>query len=130
MTTDELVRLIEQDTARHRAPGHDPDEEHFGYPCIATIGTLFPLAGVPRRTIEEAIQQARLEGVPILTDGGLRVAQTAEDAWRLYRSLRARMVTQQRTAWAVRSQAMVMQRAERAVPAEQMPAATLWELVA
>lgn len=37
---------------------------------------------------------------------------------------------QQRTAWAVRSQAMLMQRAERAVPAEQMPAATLWELAA
>ena len=80
--------------------------------------------------VHVAIQQARLEGVPILTDGGVRVAQTAEETWTLYRWLRARMVTQQRTAWAVRSQAMLMQRAERAVPAEQLPAATLWDLAA
>lgn len=113
MTTEELLRLIEQETARHRRPGHEPREEHPWESCTLTIGTLFPVAGVPRRVIEEAIQTARLEGVPILTDGGIRVAQTAEETWTLYRWLRARMVTQQRTAWAVRSQAMLMARAER-----------------
>ena len=116
MTTDELVRLIEQDAASHRL--HDCDEEHPYRAPIVTIGSLFPLAGVTRRAIEEAIQQARLEGTPIITDGGIRVAQTAEEAFGLYRWLRARLVTQQRTAWAVRSQAMVMQRGERQRPAE------------
>ena len=103
MTTDELVRLIEQVQA-------DIPWDHYDRP---TIGMLASVAGVPDRVIQEAIQTARLEGVPIITDGGLRVAQTSEEAFALYRWLRARMVTQQRTAWAVRSQAMVMQRGER-----------------
>lgn len=103
MTTDELVRLIEQVQA-------DIPWEHYDRP---TIGMLASVAGVPTRTVESAIQTARLEGTPIITDGGIRVAQTAEEAFGLYRWLRARLVTQQRTAWAVRSQAMLMQRGER-----------------
>ena len=122
MTTDELVRLIDQDNASHRL--HDCAEDHPYTPSHSTIGSLYDLAGTNRRTIEEAIQTARLEGVPILTDGGVRVARTAVEAFGLYRWLRARMVTQQRTAWAVRSQAMLMQRGERA---ERDVPATLWE---
>jgi len=129
MTTEELVRLIEQDNASHRR--HDCAEVHPFMPGYTTIGSLYDLAGVNRRTIEEAIQTARLEGVPVLTDGGVRVAQTAEEAFGLYRWLRSRMVTQMKTAWAVRSQAMLMQRGERewraqAHPIELVEAPTLW----
>ncbi len=114
MTTDELVRLIEMADARHRLGAHDPAVEHRGAGCAVTIGDLSSLSGVARRTIEDAIQHARLEGTPIITDGGIRVARTAAEAHALYRWLRARMLTQSRTAWAVRSQAMLMQRGERA----------------
>lgn len=108
MTTEELLRLIEQETARHRRPGHEPREDHPYQSCIVTIGDLFPVAGVPRRVIEEAIQQARLEGVPIITDGGVRVAQTAEEANALADWLDARMDSQRRTRDAVRAAAAEM----------------------
>ena len=114
MSTDDLVRLIEMADARHRLGAHDPAVEHPVAGCSVTIGDLSSLAGVARRTIEDAIQHARLGGAPIITDGGIRVARTAKEAHALYRWLRARLATQQRTAWAVRSQAMVMQRGERA----------------
>ena len=131
MTTEELVRLIEQETARHRRPGHDPSEDHPWESCTLTIGTLFPVAGVPRRVIEEAIQQARLEGVPIITDGGVRVAQTAEEARALSGWLWGRIRSQMETAQSVEATvAQWEEREKHAVPAEQMPAATLWELVA
>jgi len=130
VTTEELLRLIEQQTARHRHPSHDPAEEHPNMVCAVTIGNLFPVAGVPRRTIEEAIQTARLEGVPIITDGGIRVAQDSAEAMALYRWLRARLVTQQRTAWAVRSQALLMARAERRRAAEAAEQPTLWGVAA
>lgn len=124
MTTDELLHLIDQETARHRIPGHHHDIP--GSPCVATIGSL---AGThaTRRSIEEAIQQARLEGVPVITDGGLRVATTAAEAHALYRWLRARLVTQNRTAWAVRSAAMLMERGERAKAQREAAQATLWD---
>lgn len=120
MTTDELVQLIEQDAASHRL--HDCEDVHPYQAPIVTIGSLFVRAGCTRRAVEEAIQQARLEGVPIITDGGIRVAQTSAEAFGLYRWLRARLVTQQRTAWSVRSQAMLMQRGERTAAAvERIP---------
>ena len=128
MTTDELLRLIEQDAARHRLPGHDPAEEHFGYPCIVTIGSLFQLAGVPRRTIEEAIQQARLEGVPIITDGGVRVAQTAEEARALAGWLWGRIRSQMDTAQAVEATALRWETEAAAAPTE--PVQQSLELVA
>ena len=112
MTTTELVRLIEADTAGHRL--HQCDVEHPMRAPIVTIGSLSTRAGTPRRSVEEAIQTARLDGVPVITDGGIRVAGTADEALALYRWLRARMLTQSRTVWAVRSQALMMQRAERA----------------
>ena len=129
MTTAELLRLIEKVDALHRAPDHDSREHLPSHGCIVTIGQLFSVGGVPRRVIEEAIQTARLEGVPIITDGGVRVAQTSAEAFQLYRWLRARLVTQQRTAWAVRSQAMLMERGERrrrAPVADQFPQAVMF----
>ena len=115
MTTEELLRLIEQETARHRRPGHEPREDHPYQSCIVTIGDLFPVAGVPRRTIEEAIQAARLEGVPIITDGGVRVAQTAEEARALSGWLWGRIRSQMETAQAVEATAAAWEAREKPV---------------
>lgn len=109
MTTEELLRLIEEETAWHRRPGHDPREHDvFGSTCAVTIGSLFTRAGVPRRTIERAIEAARLEGVPIITDGGIRVAQTAAEATALGDWLDARMDSQRRTRDAVYAAALLL----------------------
>lgn len=104
MTTDELVRLIEQDAASHRL--HDCDEAHRHMAPIVTIGSLFQRAGCTRRAVEEAIQLARLEGVAIITDGGIRVAQTAAEATALGDWLDARMDSQRRTRDAVYAAAL------------------------
>lgn len=128
MTTDELVRLIEQDTARHLLPGHEPDEEHFGYPCIVTIGTLSSLAGVARRTVEHAIETARNEGTPIITDGGVRVAQTAEEARALAGWLWGRIRSQMDTAEAVEATALRWETEAAEAPTE--PVQQSLELVA
>lgn len=125
MTTDELLRLIEQDGARHRLPDHDPRQEHYGYPCWPTIGSLFALGGVPRRTIEEAIHQARLEGVPIVTEGegGVRVAQTPKEAAEQARLLFDRIRSQRLTAIRVWQ---ASRRMRREADARTEPAAVLF----
>lgn len=125
MTTEELVRLIEQDTARHLwCPDDFQMRTHYPAACIVTIGSLSSLSGAPRRSIEEAIQQARLEGVPIITDGGVRVAQTAAEAHQLARWLRARVQSQMDTIAAITSQARLMEAAEKSRPID---AVELWE---
>ena len=122
MTTEELVRLIEAEAAWHRMPGHDPREHQvMGSPCVPTIGSLSSRAGVPRRAIEDAIQTARLEGVPIITDGGIRVAQTAAEATALGDWLDARMDSQRRTRDAVYAAALKLPgpvRAEAPAPSQ------------
>lgn len=114
MTTDELVRLIEAETAGHAGCGKVPD--HWPAGCVVTIGALSSRARVPRRAIEEAVQTARLEGVPIITDGGIRVARTAEEARALAGWLWARIRSQMDTAQAVEATAA---RWEADAPEEQ-----------
>ncbi len=80
MTTADLLDII----ARDRSP-------------VRTIGSLSTHGRCTRRSIEEAIQTARLEGVPVITDGGVRVATTAKEWTTLVDWLDARMVTQRRT---------------------------------
>ena len=106
MTTADLLDII----ARDPSP-------------VRTIGSLSTHGRCTRRSVEEAIQTARLEGVPVITDGGVRVATTSAEAFALHRWLRHRLATQNRTAWAVRSQAMLMDRAERAEAARAVPRA-------
>lgn len=84
------------------------------FPGVLTLDDVAQRIGRPRRVVEEAVQQARLEGQPVITDGGLRLARTSAEAFAIYRALRRRMATQTRTAWAVRSAAMLMERGERA----------------
>lgn len=82
------------------------------FPGVLTLDDVAQRIGRPRRVVEEAVQQARLEGQPVITDGGLRLARTSAEAFAIYRALRRRMATQTRTAWAVRSAAMLMERGE------------------
>lgn len=80
MTTADLLDIIDRDPSQPR-----------------TIGSLAYISGRPRRSIEESIQQARLEGVPVITDGGIRVATTFKEWTALVDWLDARMVTQRQT---------------------------------
>ena len=84
------------------------------FPGVLTLDDVAQRIGRPRRVVEEAVQQARLEGQPVITDGGLRLARTSAEAFAVYRALRRRMTTQTKTAWAVRSAAMLMERGEAA----------------
>lgn len=83
------------------------------FPGVMTIDDVAERFQTTRRTVENAIQQARLEGRPIVTEGGLRIATTSAEAFTVYRALRRRMQTQLKTAWAMRSAAMLMERGER-----------------
>jgi hypothetical protein len=74
-----------------------------------------------RRLVEAAVQQLRLQGVPVCTDGrGAWVARTSQEAYEMYRRLRSRYISQAVTARAVRRTAAAMERRER----QQL---SLWE---
>lgn len=100
------------------------------FPGVMTIDDVAERFREPRRAVEACIQQARLEGHPVVTDGGLRVARTSEEAFTVYRALRRRSMTQVRTAWAVRSAAMLMERGERAARRRALQEAAAAELAA
>ena len=136
MTTEQLRRAIAAAEALHRHPEHEPDADHLvaATPCRVTLDEVALMAGVKRRVVEAAVQQARLEGVPVLTDGGVRIATTAAEAHDLARWLLGRMRTQQETHAAVVSAARLMERAEeqarREAPTAYRPAGsaqpTIW----
>lgn len=124
MTTPELLDLIRRDADSH---AHCDDDQrmrwHFPSGCVVTIGTLAHRAGVPRRDIEEAVQQARLDGAPIVTgDQGIAIATSAAQMLDQYRRLRSRYVHQAVTARAVLRTAKRMKAAEDAAAR-----LTLWE---
>lgn len=104
MTTDELLALIEQDSASHRR--HDCHHEHPGHPPVVTIGSLANLAGVSRRAIEEAIQASRLDDdatFAVDTRKGITVLRDPEAIAALVDWLDARLVTQRRTVNTLRA---------------------------
>ena len=81
--------------------------------------------GVKPRTVEEAIQAARLDGAPILSDAdGYWLAASAEELEAQAARLRARYITQALTARAVRRTARRMREAEAA---RMRPTGTLWD---
>ena len=109
MTTAELLRLI----------GNSAD-------TAVKYDDVAERAGTYRRAVELAVAAARDEGIPICADeNGLWRAETSQDAFYAYGSLRARALGQLARAAAVKRTAFAMQRAERAV--EQQ---TLWEIAA
>lgn len=60
-----------------------------------TIGDLAELLSLPRRTIEAAVQDARLHGVPVISGNeGLWLAETPQEAREAAARLRSRAIHQ------------------------------------
>lgn len=68
-----------------------------------TQRTLALLTGWTVRDVQAAIEEARRNGAPICSgDEGVWLAETSEELAETYRMLRARIASQNRTAWALR----------------------------
>lgn len=68
-----------------------------------TIGDIAAMTNLPRRAVEAAIQELRLEGRPVAADGrGVWLATEWRDMERTFLSLRSRAASQYRTVAAVR----------------------------
>ena len=74
-----------------------------------TIGELAETLNLPRRVIEESVQAARLDGVPIVSGSeGLWISDSPEEVAQAAESLRKRLVTQYATVRALRATARRM----------------------
>ena len=83
---------------------------NIGRDHARTIGELAEVLYVPRRTIEEAVQSARLDGVPIVSGSeGLWIASTPQEARTAALALRRRAITQLVTSRALRRTGDAMQ---------------------
>lgn len=81
------------------------------------------------RQVQSALQQLRLEGKPILSDGdGIRLAQTADEARACAEALRRRLISQYRTYRALRATARRMHLAENRPPEIEAPEGSLWRI--
>lgn len=88
-----------------------------------TIGALAELLHWPRRMVEQAITDLRLQGKPVCSDGrGVWIATTAEEMAGQAQRLRERAIHQLLTARAVRQTARRMAAAEAKVQQT-----TIWE---
>ncbi len=77
------------------------------------IDRLSQVTGLPRRSVEAAVQELRLAGVPIVSgDGGVRIAETAAEVEDCVKRLQARAVTQLSTVRALRRTSQRMRVAE------------------
>lgn len=77
-----------------------------------TLGELAETLNVPRRSIEIAVQQARLAGVPVVSGPqGLWVSNDADEVLRAAEALRTRLVTQYATYRALRATGRRMSKA-------------------
>ena len=78
-----------------------------------TLTELAARMHVPRREAERFVQEARLAGVPLVSDGdGVRLARDATEAAQCAARLRRRAITQLLTARALRRAAQRMTLAE------------------
>ena len=92
MTTATLLTLIGNSAATAR-----------------TIGWIAEHAGVPRREVEQAIQTARIEGVPLVTgEHGVWATDSPAEASQMAERLRYRIVHQYVTYRALRATARRM----------------------
>jgi hypothetical protein len=84
----------------------------YGRDRARTIGELQEQLGTSRRIVERAIEQSRLEGFPVISDGdGVYLAQTAEEVRACADRLNRRLVTQYKTVRAMRRTAQRMRAA-------------------
>jgi hypothetical protein len=80
--------------------------------------------GIPARTVEALVNEARLDGAPILSDGdGYRLASSSDELEAQARRLRIRAAHQFVTARAVRQTA---RKAKADEDARLRPSGTLW----
>ncbi|HEY4895866.1 MAG TPA: hypothetical protein VII01_07230 [Solirubrobacteraceae bacterium] len=85
--------------------------------------------GLSTRQVQECLQELRLAGHPILSDGdGIRTAQTADEARACADALRRRLRSQYRTYRALRNTARAMHRAENRPPEIEAPEGSLWRI--
>ena len=89
----------------------------------ATLAELARWMQVPRRTVEQTVQEARLAGVAIISDGnGVHLAADATEAAACDAALRRRAITQLLTARAMRRAAKRMAQEEA-----QIEQPSLWD---
>jgi len=67
-----------------------------------SIGELAESLNLPRRTVEQAIEQARADGLPVCSDGRGVWLGDAVDVERTLASLRGRLISQYQTYLALR----------------------------
>jgi hypothetical protein len=114
MTTAELLAIVVR---------LEKEPTWYGY-AGPTIGMVSSEAGVTRREVEAAVEQARREGAPILTSGaGIRIATHSDQLLDQYRRLRSRYVQQAVNARPVLAAALRMKAQEDAA---QTPAGVLF----
>jgi biotin operon repressor len=76
----------------------------WGRDNAASIGSLAESLQWPRRAIEQAVQDLRLQGKPIASGpAGVWLTADPDELDATYRSLRNRIKSQSVTAWALRS---------------------------
>lgn len=96
---------------------------HLNFALSVTIGELAEQLRWPRRMVEQAITDLRLQGRPVCTGpDGVWLARSAKEMEQQYQALRRRYISQALTARAVRATARRMRDAEAKV--EQR---TLWD---
>lgn len=90
-----------------------------------TLHELARSMHAPRRDAERLVQELRLAGVPLVSDGnGIRLARDAAEAAACAAALRRRAISQLLTARALRRTAAKMREAEMAVDRP-----TLWTTI-
>jgi biotin operon repressor len=96
----------------------------------ATQRDIAAACDIPIRTVQEIIQELRLEGQPIISVGwrGMRLSRNADEALACAVSLRRRAITQLLTARALRRTARAMQLAENKPPEVEAPEGSLWRI--
>lgn len=88
----------------------------------ATIADIARWEGVPRRVVEQTIQEARLAGYALVTDAdGVRLAKDAAEALECCEALRRRLRTQYQTLRAMQKTARRLRDREAELRQE-----TLW----
>lgn len=81
----------------------------YGRDRARTIGELQEQLGTSRRIVERAIEQSRLEGFPVISDGdGVYLAQTSEEVRACADRLNRRLISQYRTVRSMRRTAARM----------------------
>jgi hypothetical protein len=82
-----------------------------GKDAAITYAELAERLSIPRRSVEEAVRQMRIDGIPLITgNDGVWAAETAQEARNMAERLRTRAIHQMETAQALDRAADAMDR--------------------